>query len=129
MLGQPFEGLHHLAEAAEIVETKEERALEAELHRLRGNLLNVLGDRSAAEQSYDQALAIAKQQSAKLWELLAAMSLASLWRDEGKCNEARNLLAPMYDWFTEGFDTPVLQEDKALLDELARPSFILASWG
>jgi class 3 adenylate cyclase/tetratricopeptide (TPR) repeat protein len=119
MLGQPLEGLEHLAEAEEIVKTKEERVLEAELHRMRGNLLRATGDRSAAEHSYHRALAIAKRQSAKLWELLAAMSLARLWRDQDKRTEARELLAPIYDWFTEGFDTPVLQDAKALLDELA----------
>jgi predicted ATPase len=111
--------LDHLAEAAEIIETKEERSLEAKLHRLRGNLLRATGDRSTAEQSYHQALAIAKRQSAKLWELRAAVSLAGLWRDQGKRAEARELLAPIHDWFTEGFDTPVLQDAKALLDELA----------
>jgi predicted ATPase/class 3 adenylate cyclase len=118
VLGQPLEGLDHLAEAAEIIETKEERAFEAELHRLRGNLMRATGDRSAAEQSYHQALAVAKRQSAKLWELLAAVSLARLWHDQGKRTEARDLLAPIYGWFTEGFDTPVLQNAKTLLDEL-----------
>jgi predicted ATPase len=78
-----------------------------------------MGDRSAAEQSYHQALAVAKRQSAKLWELRAAVSLARLWRDRGKCVKARGLLAPIYGWFTEGFDAPVLIEAKALLDELA----------
>jgi len=119
VLGQPLQGLNHLAQAAEIIETKEERALEAEVHRLRGNLLRATGDRSAAEQSYHWALAIAKRQSANLWELLAAVSLARLWQDEGKRAEARELLAPIHDWFTEGFDTPALQDAKALLDELA----------
>ena len=119
MLGQPLEGMEHLAEAAEIIETKEERAFEAELHRSRGNLLRATGDRSAAERRYHQALAIAKRQSAKLWELLSATSLGRLWRDQGKAAEARELLAPIYGWFTEGFDTPVLQDAKALLDQLA----------
>jgi predicted ATPase/class 3 adenylate cyclase len=119
VLGQPLEGLDHLAEAAEIIETTEERAFEAELHRSRGNLLRATGDRSAAERSYHQALAIATRQSAKLWELLAAVNLTRLWRDQGKRTEARELLAPIHDWFTEGFDTSVLQDAKALLDELA----------
>jgi predicted ATPase len=118
-LEQPLQGLNHLAEAAEIIETNEERALEVELHRLRGNLLRATGDRSAAEQSYHQALAIAKRQSAKLWELRAATSLASLWCDQGKRTAARDLLEPIYGWFTEGFDTPVLRDGKALLDQLA----------
>jgi predicted ATPase len=82
-------------------------------------LLYATGDRSAAEESYHQALAVAKRQSAKLRELLSATSLARLWRDQGKGTEARELLAPVYGWFTEGFDTPVLQDAKALLDELA----------
>jgi predicted ATPase len=85
---------------------------------LRGDLLNATGDRAAAEQSYHQALAVAERQSAKSFELRAATSLARLWRDKGKRTEARDLLAPIYDWFTEGFDTPVLQDAKALLDEL-----------
>jgi class 3 adenylate cyclase/tetratricopeptide (TPR) repeat protein len=117
-LGQPVEGLNYLAEAAQIIETTEERMGEAELHRLRGDLLNATGDRAAAEQSYHQALAVAERQSAKLFELRAATSLARLWRDKGKRTEARDLLAPIYGWFTEGFDTPVLQDAKALLDEL-----------
>ena len=85
---------------------------------MRGNLLNATGDPSAAEQSYHQALAVAKRQSAKTWELLTAMSLARVWRDQGKRTQARDLLAPIYNWFTEGFDTPILQDAKVLLDEL-----------
>ena len=118
-LGRPDEGVKCLAEAAQLVETTDERFAEAELHRLQGDLLNVAGDGASAERSYHQALAIAKRQSAKLWELRAATSLASLWRDQGKRAEAHDLLAPVYSWFTEGFDTPVLQDAKALLDELA----------
>jgi predicted ATPase len=72
----------------------------------------------AAEASLHQAIAVARRQSAKLWELRAATSLARLWRDQGKRTEARDLLAPIYGWLTEGFDTPVLQDAKALLDEL-----------
>jgi len=75
-------------------------------------------DRAAAEQSYHQALAVAERQSAKQFELRAATSLARLWRDQGKRTEARDLLAPVYGWFTEGFDTPVLQEAKTLLEKL-----------
>jgi predicted ATPase len=117
-LGQPDEGLNCLAEAEQITETTDERRLEAESHRLRGNLLNATGDRAAAEQNYLHALAVAKQQSAKLFELRAAISLARLWLDQGKRSEANDMLAPLYNWFTEGFDTPVLQEAKALLDTL-----------
>jgi predicted ATPase len=119
MVGQPVDGLNCLAEAARIIETTEERNSEAELHRLRGDLLNATGDPSAAEQNYHQALAVAKRQSAKLLELRASISLARLWCKQGKRTEARDLLAPIYSWFTEGFDTLDLKEAKALLDELA----------
>ena len=81
-------------------------------------MLNAMRDQVAAEQSYHQALAVAQRQSAKLFELRASTSLARLWRDQGKRTEAHDLLAPIYNWFTEGFDTPVLQEAKALLDTL-----------
>jgi predicted ATPase len=106
-------------EAVQVIEATDERIDEAELHRLRGDLLLATGDQAAAEQSYHQALVVARRQSAKLFELRAATSLARLWRDQGKRTEARDLLAPTYGWFTEGFDTPVLQDAKALLDELA----------
>jgi class 3 adenylate cyclase/tetratricopeptide (TPR) repeat protein len=118
-LGQPIEGLECFAEAAQVIETTDERREEAELHRVRGDLLNATGDRAAAEQCYHQALAVARRQSAKLFELRAATSLARLWRDQGKRHEARDLLAPVYGWFTEGFDTPVLKDAKASLDQLA----------
>ncbi len=76
------------------------------------------GHSDAAEELYHKALSIAKEQEAKLWELRAAASLARLRRDQGRRAEARDLLAPVYGWFTEGFDTPDLKEAKALLDEL-----------
>jgi predicted ATPase len=119
-LGQPVEGLNCLAEAAGITETTEERYHEAELHRLRGDLLNATGDPSAAERSYHRALDVAKRQSAKLFELRASISLARLWCKQGKRGEARDLLASTYNWFTEGFGTPVLDEAKVLLQELAQ---------
>jgi predicted ATPase len=78
-----------------------------------------MGDASGAEASYHEAIAIAQQQSAKLWELRAATSLARMWRDQDKRAEACALLAPVYGWFTEGFGTPVLHKAKALLEELA----------
>ena len=118
MLGEPVEGLNCLAEAAHILETAEERFEEAELYRLRGELLNTIGEDAASEQNYHQALAVARRQSAKVWELRASTSLARLWRDQGKRTEACDLLAPLYGWFTEGFDTPDLTEAKALLDSL-----------
>ena len=119
MLGQPGEGLNCLAEAAQIVEATEERLDEAELHRLHGDLLNATGDQTAAERHYRQALGVAERQSAKLFQLRASTSLARLWRDQGKRNEARKLLAPIYGWFTEGFERRDLKDAKTLLDELA----------
>ena len=119
MLGQPAEGLNCLAEAALFVEATEERIQEAELHRMRGDLLNAAGDHSGAEWHYRQAIAVAERQSAKLFQLRASTSLARLWRDQGKRVEARDLLGPIYNWFTEGFDAPDLKDAKALLDELA----------
>ena len=116
---QPQEGLDRLTEAGTLVETTQERWAEAEMHRVRATLLLSLHEHAAAEDSYHRALAVARRQSAKFWELRAATSLAHLWRDKGKRTEARDLLATIYGWFTEGFDTPVLQEAKALLDELA----------
>jgi class 3 adenylate cyclase/predicted ATPase len=118
-LGSPTEALTCLDEAQRFVETTDERRDDAELNRLRGDLLVSAGDRGAAEQCYHQALAIARRQSVKLFELRAAISLAGLWRDQGKRTEARDLLAPVYGWFTEGFDTPVLQDAKKLVDQLA----------
>ena len=118
-LDQPDEERRCLAEAARVVEINEERVFEAELLRLRGDLLNAASNQSGAEQHYRQAIAVAERQSTKLFQLRASTSLARLWRDQSKRAEARDLLAPIYGWFTEGFDTPVLKEAKALLDELA----------
>jgi class 3 adenylate cyclase/tetratricopeptide (TPR) repeat protein len=117
MVGQPSQGLSYLAEAAQIIETTDERCSEAELLRLRGDLLNAIRDPSAAEQSYHQALAVAKLQTAKLLELQASLSLARLWCKQNRRGEARDLLAPICGWFTEGFDMLDLREAKALLEE------------
>jgi predicted ATPase len=87
--------------------------------RLRGDLLLLTDDRGGAEASFTDAIAVARRQAARLFELRATTSLARLWRDQDKCAEARDLLAPVYGWFTEGFDTLDLREAKALLDELA----------
>jgi predicted ATPase len=119
MAGQRQAALGHFAEAEGLVEETEERCFQAEALRLRGDLLLTTGDSAAAEVSYHEALAIARQQSAKLWELCTAMSLARLWRDQGKRAQAHALLRPVYNWFTEGFGTPVLQEARALLEDLA----------
>ena len=118
-LGQPVDGLNCLAEAAQIIKTTDQRQPEATLHLLRGDLLNAAGDPSAAERSYHQALAVTKLQRAKLMELRASISLARLWCKQDRRGEARDLLAPIYGWFTEGFDTLYLKEAKALLEELA----------
>jgi tetratricopeptide (TPR) repeat protein len=108
------------AKGVEMAKATGERWYEAELFRLKGELL--VSHRSTpsaeADASFQQALAVAREQQAKLWELRAAMSLARLWRDQGKPQQARELLAPVYGWFTEGFDTLDLKEAKALVDEL-----------
>jgi predicted ATPase len=119
-VGQVDEGLSILAEALAVVDTTGERRDEAELHRLHGELLlrQAVPDVQAAEACFQQVLAIAGQQQAKSWELRAAMSLARLWQQQGKRTEARALLAPIYGWFTEGFDTADLQDAKALLEAL-----------
>jgi predicted ATPase len=118
MAGQPQAALEYFAEAWRLAEDTQDRWCQAETLRLRGDVLLAIGDATEAEASYCEAIAIARRQSAKLWELRAATSLARLWRDQGKRTEARDLLAPVYDWFTEGFGTPVLKEVRALLDEL-----------
>jgi predicted ATPase len=118
-LGQPEIGLSLLDDALQTVETTSERFFEAELYRLRGELLLMLGNRDRVEGEFRRALAVARQQQARFWELRAAISVARLWRNEGKRNEARDLLAPVCGWFTEGFNTGDLQEAKALLDGLA----------
>ena len=103
------------------VETTKERWCEAEIHRVAGEiaLMSPKPDAVKAEACFERALAVARKQQAKSWELRGAMSMARLWRDQGKRDAARDLLAPVYSWFTEGFDTADLKEEKALLDELA----------
>jgi class 3 adenylate cyclase/predicted ATPase len=113
------EGLNLSDDALQIVERTGGRWLEAELYRHKGQLLLRQGQSEAAEELYRKALSIAEEQEAKLWELRAAASLARLRRDQGRHAEARDVLAPVYGWFTEGFGTPDLREAKALLDELA----------
>jgi class 3 adenylate cyclase/tetratricopeptide (TPR) repeat protein len=119
MTGKPEEGLSCLDEAARLIEFTQERCTESEVHRVRGKLLSLLGDMSAAARSFHVGMEIARSQQARLFELRAATGLARIWRDQGKPNEARELLAPVYSWFTEGFDTLDLKEAKALLGELA----------
>jgi predicted ATPase len=119
-VGQVEEGLHLLMEAMAVGDTTGGRYYEAELHRLHGELLlrQAVPDAPQAEACFQQALAVARCQQAKSWELRAAMSLSRLWQCQGKRQEARQLLAPIYGWFTEGFDTADLQDAKALLDAL-----------
>ena len=120
-LGQFDEAWSHIGEAITAVETTKEKWYEAEVHRIAGEIALMSPERDAAkaEAYFERALAVARAQQAKSWELRAAMSMARLWRDQGKRDEARELLAPVYGWFTEGFDTPDLKQAKALLDELA----------
>jgi predicted ATPase len=118
--GHPDAGLTALAEALAVLDTTELRSYAAELYRLKGALLQqqAVPDASQAETCFHQALDIARQQQAKSFELRAATSLARLWQSQGKRQEAYDLLAPVYHWFTEGFDTADLQEAKTLLDQL-----------
>jgi predicted ATPase len=116
--GQIEEALTSLDDALQIAGRTGERWLDAELYRHKGQLLLRQGHAEAAEELYRKALSIAEEQEAKLWELRAAASLARLRRDQGRRGEARDLLARVYGWFTEGFETPDLKEAKALLDEL-----------
>jgi len=117
--GQPEEGLSVLAEALAQVEQTGERYYEAELRRLEGELLLMQGDDAEAEASFRRAIEVAQRQQAKSWELRATVSLARLWQKQGRTDEARRMLAQIYGWFTEGFDTLDLKEAKALLEELS----------
>jgi len=124
--GQPGEGLEVLDEALDAVNDTGEGWWEAELHRLRGELLRAqraqragqMGAEGEAEACFRQAIEVARRQEAKSWELRATTSLARLWQRQGRTDEARQVLAHIYGWFTEGFDTPDLKEAKALLDAL-----------
>jgi predicted ATPase len=119
-MGQAEAGLRLLAEALEHVEHTGERYYEAEVYRLKGELLlrQAAPDKPQAEACFQQARTVARHQEAKLLELRAAMSLARLWQQQGKHQDAYDLLVPAYGWFTEGFGTADLQETKALLEEL-----------
>ena len=110
-----------LGEAITAVETAKEKLWEAEIHRTAGEiaLLSPEPDSAKVEAYFAHALAVARAQQAKSWELRAAMSTARLWSDQGKRDAARGVLAPVYGWFTEGFDTADLREAKALLEALA----------
>ena len=120
-LGEFYEASCCIGRATAALEKANERWEEAEVHRVAGEiaLISSTLDPPRAEAYFERALAVARRQQAKFWELRAAMSLARLWRDQGKVQQARELLAPVYGWFTEGFDTRDLKEAKALLEELA----------
>ena len=119
-LGQFDEAWRCTTEARAAVEATEERLWEAEVQRIAGEIALMSPERDAAkaEASFERALTVARQQQAKSWELRAAMSMARLWGDQGKRDAARGVLAPVYGWFTEGFDTLDLNEAKTLLDAL-----------
>jgi len=119
-LGEVDEAWRRIDEALSAIETTKERWFEAEANRIAGEiaLKSPVPEAAKGEGYFGRALAVARAQQAKSWELRGAMSLARLWRDQGKRDEARNLLAPVYGWFTEGFDTLDLKEAKALLEEL-----------
>jgi class 3 adenylate cyclase/predicted ATPase len=120
-LGQFDDAWRCIGEALTAIKTTNERWFEAEIHRMAGEIAvkPPQPDAAKAEAHFERALAVARQQQAKSYELRAAMSMARLWRDRGKPQQARELLAPVYGWFTEGFDTLDLKEAKALLDALA----------
>jgi predicted ATPase len=120
-IGQVAAGLRLLAEALEAVEASERRELLAEVYRLQGEFLlrQAVLEVTQAEACFQQALAVARRQQARSYELRAAVSLSRLWQQQGKQAEAYELLAPTYGWFTEGFDTADLLEAKALLEVLA----------
>ena len=117
--GQIDEAIAQLGEALQIIERTGESWFAAELNRHKGQLLLRQEHTAAAEVLFSRALSIAREQEAKLWELRAAVSLARLRREQGRRAESRDLLAPIYGWFTEGFDTADLKEARAILDELA----------
>jgi predicted ATPase len=121
-LGQPDDARRCIDDAIDKVERSKGKWCEAEVHRIAGEiaLKSPAPDTERAKKYFDRALAVARQQQTKSWELRAAMSMARLWRDQGKRDAARDLLAPVYGWFTEGFDTLDLKEAKALLEELAQ---------
>ena len=119
-LGQSVDAWRCIGEAMTAMETTKEKWFEAEVHRFAGEIVltSPEPDATRVEAYFERALSIAREQQAKSWELRAAMSMARVWRDQGKREQAHDLLAPVYGWFTEGFDTLDLKQAKALLDEL-----------
>jgi predicted ATPase len=129
-IGNFDEAWRSIGQARTAIDKNKETWFEADVHRVAGEIALKSPDIGSVkgETYFEQALAIARQQQAKSWELRAAMSMARLWRDQGKRDEARELLAPVYGWFTEGFDTLDLKEAKALLDELAACEVPVCEW-
>jgi predicted ATPase/DNA-binding SARP family transcriptional activator len=119
LMGHSEEGLTTLAETLAFADETSEYSHKAELHRLRGELLLMQGDEDEAEASFHTAIDVARRQNAKSWELRATTCLARLWQQQGNTEEARQVLAEIYNWFTEGFDTRDLKEAKALLEEIS----------
>jgi predicted ATPase len=119
--GTPLDAWRCIGEATRAVETTKETMFETEVYRVAGEiaLKSPEPDAAKAEAYFEQALAVSRQQQAKSFELRAVLSLARLWRGQGKVQQARELLAPLYGWFTEGFDTRDLKEAKALMAELS----------
>jgi predicted ATPase len=120
--GLPADGLATLDEALALVDETDERYCEAELYRLKGELLLARGDEAGAEAGFHQAIEVSRRQRAKSWELRATTSLARMWQAQHRTDEARKSLAQIYQWFTEGFDTPDLLEARTLLEELEHAS-------
>jgi predicted ATPase len=119
MTRNPRAALEQLNEAVDLVANTKERWCEAELRRVKGELSKLTNNLESAQTCFSEAIVVARRQNARFFELRAAMSMARLWRDQGKRDEARDLLTSVYGWFTEGFDTLDLKEAKALLEELA----------
>jgi predicted ATPase len=119
-IGQFDDAWRCIDEAVMLIEKTKERLHEADVNRVAGEIaLKSSPESDTAEAYFERALSVARAQQAKSWELRAAMSMARLWRDQGKRDEARELLTPVYGWFTEGFDTLDLKEAKSLLNALA----------
>lgn len=119
-VGQPEAGLATLDETLSFVEETGERYYEAELHRLKGELLLAQGEEVEAEASLHKAIEVARRQQARSWELRATLTLSRLWQNQGRSAEAHRMLAEIYTWFIEGLDTPDLREARALLEESSK---------
>jgi predicted ATPase len=118
-LGESVQALACIDEAAMMLATTKQKWCEAEVYRIAGIIALNSSEAAKAEENFKRAIVLGRAQQAKSWELRAAMSLARLWRDQSKVQQARELLAPVYGWFMEGFDTRDLKEAQALLEELA----------